>query len=104
MSNKFAKALNTKKVSNTHKVVNEDVLETEMPKAKAVSKISPHDRPSRKNTKHIGGYYSHDVSKQLRMIGLDEDKSVQDLLAEALDMLFQSRQKPTIAQKPGVHQ
>ena len=59
--------------------------------------ISPHARPSRKDTKHIGGYYPPEVSKQLRLIALEEDNSVQDLLAEAIDMIFQSRQKPTIA-------
>ena len=60
---------------------------------------SIHARPSRKTTKHIGGYYDPAVSKQLREIALAEDSSVQALLGEALDMLFQSRRKPTIASK-----
>ncbi|PSJ15818.1 hypothetical protein C7H79_16950 [Nitrosomonas supralitoralis] len=63
------------------------------------SASSPHDRPSRKNTKHVGGYFSPEVSKQLRQIALDENSSVQVLLAEAIDMLFHSRHKPTITQK-----
>ena len=54
-------------------------------------------RPSRRGVKHVGGYFGPEVSKQLRQIALDEDSSVQELLAEALDMLFHSRQKPTIA-------
>ena len=61
---------------------------------------SPHARPSRRGAKHVGGYFEPQVSKQLRQIALDEDSSVQELLAEALDMLFHSRQKPTIARKP----
>lgn len=65
----------------------------------AVSGKKSHDRPSRESTKHIGGYYDPAVSKQLRSIALDEDSSVQQLLAEAMDMLFHSRKKPTIAQK-----
>jgi len=35
----------------------------------------------------------------LRQIALEEDSSVQLLLGEAIDMLFQARRKPTIAQR-----
>ena len=56
-------------------------------------------RPSRKNTKHIGGYFDPAVSKQLRVIAAEEDTSVQALLAEGIDMIFQARRKPTIAKK-----
>ena len=69
----------------------------------AVEKSPPvqSERPStRKDTKHIGGYFDPTVSKQLRQIALEEDSSVQALLGEALDMLFQARRKPTIAQRP----
>ncbi|NOU11546.1 MAG: hypothetical protein HOO98_16235 [Nitrospira sp.] len=55
---------------------------------------------TRRNAKHIGGYFDPTVSKQLRQIALEEDSSVQLLLGEALDMLFQARRKPTIAQRP----
>ena len=55
--------------------------------------------PSRQGTKHIGGYFSPEVSRQLRMIAAAEDTSNQKLLAEALDMLFQSRKMSMIATK-----
>jgi len=55
------------------------------------------ERPSRKGAKHVGGYFSPEVSKQLRQIALEEDSSVQKLLAEGIDMLFHSRKLPTIA-------
>ena len=84
MSNKFAQALRKP----------ETVTTTEPP-----TTPSPHARPSRRGAKHVGGYFEPQVSKQLRQIALDEDSSVQELLAEALDMLFHSRQKPTIARK-----
>lgn len=87
MSNKFAAALNAKKSE-----VAESIPETE-------AKPSRHVRPSRKSTKHVGGYFDPAVSKQLRQIALEEDSSLQALLGEALDMLFQSRRKPTIARK-----
>ena len=55
--------------------------------------------PSRQGTKHIGGYFSPEVSRQLRTIAAFEDTSNQKLLAEALDMLFQSRKMPMIANR-----
>ena len=87
MSNKFAAALKTKE-PNIAEVTPQDE-----------PKPSRHARPSRKSTKHVGGYFDPAVSKQLRQIALEEDSSLQALLGEALDMLFQSRRKPTIASK-----
>ena len=51
----------------------------------------------REGAKHIGGYFTPQVSKQLRSLAVAEDTTVQDLLAEALNMLFQSRHLPMIA-------
>lgn len=91
MSNKFATALKPKA-----QLVPETV-EASSPEA---DPVSPHARPSRKSTKHVGGYFDPAVSKQLREIALAEDSSVQALLAEGIDMIFQSRRKPLIAQRP----
>ena len=89
MTNKFAAALRPATPATT-------------PRADAGSEpASIHARPSRKSTKHVGGYFDPAVSKQLREIALHEDSSVQALLGEAIDMLFQSRRKPTIAGRPG---
>jgi hypothetical protein len=52
---------------------------------------------AREGAKHIGGYFIPPVSKQLRSLAVAEDTTVQDLLAEALNMLFQSRGLPMIA-------
>jgi hypothetical protein len=52
---------------------------------------------ARGGAKHIGGYFTPQVSKQLRSLAVAEDTTVQDLLAEALNMLFQSRGLPMIA-------
>lgn len=49
--------------------------------------------------KHIGGYFDIAVSKQLRTIMVEEDTTVQALLEEALDLLFQDRKRPMIARK-----
>ena len=42
--------------------------------------------------KHVGGYFDPEVSKRLRMLASEENTTVQELLAEALDLLFRTRQ------------
>ena len=91
MSNKFASALKPKP---------QPALEPVPTPSVETKPASPHARPSRKSTKHVGGYFDPAVSKQLREIALAEDSSVQALLAEAIDMVFQSRRKPMIASRP----
>ena len=54
--------------------------------------------PSRAGKKALIGYFDPEVSKQLKQLALDYDRdSVQELLREALNDLFQKYKKPTIA-------
>ena len=41
--------------------------------------------------KHIGGYFDPRTSTQLRHLAVTENRSVQALLAEAIDLLFKAR-------------
>ena len=54
-------------------------------------------RPSRKDKRHIGGYFSTDVYKQLRIIGVEKDMTMQDMIAEAFNAFFKINDKPPIA-------
>ena len=51
----------------------------------------------RLGTKTISGHFDPAVSRQLKQIGLDQDSSVQELLAEALNDLFIKHGKNPIA-------
>jgi len=53
--------------------------------------------PSRRGKRAIVGHFDPAVCKQLKQIALDQDKSSQALLAEALNLLFQSYGKKPIA-------
>ena len=53
--------------------------------------------PSRTGTKAITGHFDPAVSKQLKQIALDEDSTIQALLAEALNDLFKKYGKSPIA-------
>ena len=46
---------------------------------------------ARARLKHIGGYFDPRTSTQLRHLAVTENSSVQALLAEAIDLLFQAR-------------
>jgi hypothetical protein len=52
---------------------------------------------SREQTKMISGHFAHEVSRQLKMIAVEEDSTVQALLREALNDLFIKRGKAPIA-------
>lgn len=85
MANKFASALRATEIDHAN--------------TEGKSEIAPQQRKSlsRKNAKHVGGYFAPAVSKQLRQIALNEDTSTQALIGESLNMLFESRGMPQIA-------
>jgi hypothetical protein len=57
----------------------------------------PHYRPGRAGKVNVTGYFDPAVKRELKRIALDEDTTIQELLAEALDDLFAKRGKPEIA-------
>jgi len=54
---------------------------------------STYSRPSRTGTRLIGGHFSPEVAKHLKILAAEEDTSVQSLLEEALDLLFVKKGK-----------
>lgn len=55
-----------------------------------------YDRPSRRNTRLIGGHFRPEVARQLRMLAAEEDTTIQALLAEAIDLLLTKKAKNRI--------
>ena len=54
-------------------------------------------QPGRVGKKQVLGYFSAECKKQLKQMGVDQDKTEQDFLTEALNLLFTKYSKPTIA-------
>ena len=52
--------------------------------------------PSRQGKKTIAGHFDPAVSRQLRALGVEHDRTVQDLMREALNSLFEKYGKPPI--------
>ena len=53
---------------------------------------------ARQGKRLIGGHFDKAVHRQLKLMSFEEDCSIQSLLGEALDYLFEKRGKPQIAQ------
>lgn len=54
-------------------------------------------KPSRKGTTMIGAHMPREVSKALNILAAEEERSNKQLLAEALNLLFERYGKPSIA-------
>ncbi len=54
-------------------------------------------RASRENRRFVGGHFDPAVGKQLRLIAVEDDTTVQALLEEALDLLFVKKGRQKIA-------
>ena len=52
---------------------------------------------SRRGKKNISGYFAPEVHRQLRIIAAEEDKNLQQVLSDALNIFFENRGKPPIA-------
>ena len=53
--------------------------------------------PSRRGKRHISGYFQPEVLRQVKIICAEEDKTVNQVLADALNSLFVNRGKAPIA-------
>jgi len=72
-------------------VVEEPVNSVESPSG------SNNKRPSREGKRLIGGHFEPEVSKQLKLLAIELDTSVQECLREALNDYFIKKQKSPIA-------
>ena len=70
--------------------------ETEVP-ATGEKERGPHYRPGRENKRNVTGYFPPEVKRQLRLLCAEQDTTIQELLAEALNDLFAKYGKAEIA-------
>ena len=54
-------------------------------------------QPGRVGKKQVLGWFSAECKKQLKLIGVEQGKTEQDILAEALNDFFTKYGKPTLA-------
>ena len=67
--------------------------------ADALKRTAPARRPpvARQGRKHVGAYVDPSVARRLRVLAAAEDTSVQRLIEEAIEALFQSRSSESLS-------
>ena len=87
-----------KKINMKEKL--EERIGQAQPKAKVDESVPETHKqrcPARQGQKMVAGYFDPMVHRQLKLIALEEDKTIQNLLEDALNGLFADRGKPPIA-------
>lgn len=51
---------------------------------------------SRQGKKAVGGHFDPEIAKQLKQLAIESERSVQDLLSEAIGDLFEKHGKPRL--------
>ncbi len=68
------------------KTVGASVTPTVAQPAEPTARVT--ERPSRQGKKVVSGHFSPELSRSLNMLAVEQDKTVQGLLGEALDLLL----------------
>ena len=68
----------------------------------AVERTAPHEpasaiAPSRRDTKAITVHFPEEVRRQLKSMAAEEGRSMEDMIAEALNLLFVRYRRPELA-------
>ena len=58
---------------------------------------SENSSPSRRGKKQIGGHFDPEVSRQLKIAAAKEDKTIEQILGDAINEYFERRGIPPIA-------
>jgi len=53
---------------------------------------------TRTDTRQVSGHFKADVAQTLRLIAVEQDRDIQEIMAEALNMVFERYGKPVRAE------
>jgi hypothetical protein len=67
------------------------------PGEKTAARTNPTRPPSREGKKLIGGHFAPEVQRALNVISAESGETIQQLLADALNVIFAKYGKPQIA-------
>ena len=59
--------------------------------------VEGNSSPSRRGKKQIGGHFDPEVSRQLKIAAAKEDKTIEQILGDAINEYFEKRGIPPIA-------
>lgn len=64
----------------------------------SLQKVQKQKTPKKTERRLIGGHFAPEVQQQVRVIAAEQDTTIQALLTEALNDLFEKRGYPRIAE------
>jgi hypothetical protein len=67
-------------------------------KQEGIAKPDYRTAQTRSDTRQVGGHFKPEVAQTLRLIAVEQDRDVQEILAEALNMIFSRYGKATRAE------
>ena len=73
-----------------------DVIQGGALEQAVTDRLGPHFRPGRAGKSNVTGYFPPEVKRQLRILAAEQDTTIQNLLATALNDLFAKHGKPEI--------
>ncbi len=89
---------------NIHEAMSEAAGSTRTKSVSTTDKTNPSiempvnmAQPSRAGTKAITGHYPPPVRYQLKLLAAEQDRTMEHMLAEAINLLFAAYNKPEIA-------
>jgi len=94
----MAKPINPLKAAMTGMQDNESTPRlVQQPASTSDRPVQAHPAPSRIGKKAVTGHFESLVARQLKLLGVEADRSIQSLLEEALNDLFRKHNKSPLA-------
>ena len=81
----------------TEGVAAKPALDTEEAAGAPRKRAAVRGRQDRSDKRQIAGFFSPECAKQLRMLAAEQDTTVQELIRDGLNLMFQKHGKPPIA-------
>jgi hypothetical protein len=75
-----------------------EALPRDEPTAEVAATVPRFHRPSREDKRLVAGHFNPKVAKQLKLLAVEDDTTVQALLEEALDLLFAKKGRARISE------
>ena len=81
----------------TEETATKPTSDTEEATGTAKKRAAVRGRQDRSDKRQIAGFFSPECAKQLRMLAAEQDTTVQELIRDGLNLMFQKHGKPPIA-------
>jgi len=83
--------------TRTEEVATKLTADTEAAVGTQRKRAAVRGRQDRRDKRQIAGFFSPECAKQVRMLAAEQDTTVQELIRDGLNLMFQKHGKPPVA-------